>query len=225
MKQKGKLLVVLILTLSLCTGCANIKDDATRTPAESALWGMAIFGGAGLIIGWLTGEKKTLLIASLAGMTVGAVIGKVYGDHVVSQKKKFASEEAWLDACTTEAKKVNKDLAAYKKELSRQISSTKKEIAALEKKQISAQLKQADLKDKQEKVNKMQASTAEKLKLAKRELEAQQIAQFLSDEAKKNQKGDHVRTMSSEMETLKANIAELEKRTETLAALSASMAV
>ena len=71
----------------------------------------------------------------------------------------------------------------------------------------------------------MQASTEGKLKLAKRELEAQQIAQFMSDEAKKNKTGDHVRTMNSEMETLKANIAELEKRTETLAALSVSMAV
>ena len=225
MKQKGKLLVVLILTVSLCTGCANIKDDATRTRWESALWAAALIGGTGLIIGLLTGNKKTALYGALAGMTVGTLIGLAYGDHVVSQKEKFASDEAWLDACTAEAKKVNKDLAAYKTELSLQINSTKKEIAALEKKQISAQLKQVDLKDKQDKVNKMQTSTAEKLKLAKRELEAQQIAQFMSDEAKKSKDGDHVRSMNSEMETLKANIAELEKRTETLAALSASMAV
>lgn len=82
-----------------------------------------------------------------------------------------------------------------------------------------------DSKKKKLEVNKMLTSTETKMKLAKKELEAQQIAQFLSDEAKTNKKGDHVRTMNSEMETLKANIVELEKRTETLAALSASMAV
>ena len=225
MKQKGKQLVVLILTVSLCTGCANIKDDATLTRWQSILIAATVVGGTGLIIGLLTGNKKTVLYGTLAGMTVGALIGLAYGNHVVSQKKKFASDEAWLDACTAEAKKVNRDLASYKKELSRQINSTKKEIAALKKKQKSAQLKQAELNEQQDKVKKMQASTEGKLKLSKRELEAQQIAQFMSDEAKKNKTGDHVRTMNSEMETLKANIAELEKRTETLAALSVSMAV
>jgi len=225
MKQKGKLLVVLIVTVSLCIGCANIKDDATRTRMEGVFLGAALIGGTGLIIGLLTGNKKTVLYGALAGMTVGVLIGLAYGNHVVSQKKKFASEEAWLDACTAEAKKVNKDIAAYKNELSRQIDNTKKEIAVLEKKQKNAQLKQAGLKEKKLEVNKMLTSTETKLKLAKKELEAQQIAQFLSDEAKKNKKGDHVRTMNSEMETLKANIVELEKRTETLAALSASMAV
>lgn len=225
MKQKGKLLVVLILTVSLCTGCANIKDDATLTRWQSILIAATVVGGTGLIIGLLTGNKKTVLFGTLAGMTVGALIGLAYGNHVVSQKEKFASDEAWLDACTAEAKKVNKDLAAYKKKLSREINTTKKEVAVLQKKRKNAQSKQAELKAKQEKVKKMQASTEEKLKLAKRELEAQQIARFMSDKAKKNKNGDHVRSMNSEMETLKANIVELEKRTETLAALSASMAV
>ena len=225
MKQKGKLLVVLILTVSLCTGCANIKDDATRERVEGIFWGAALLGGTGLIIGLLTGDKKAVLVGPLVGMTVGALIGLAYGNHVVSQKKKFASEEAWLNACTVEARKVNRDLASYKKKLSSEINTTKKEVAVLQKNRKNAQSKQTELKAKQEKVKKMQASTEEKLKLAKRELEAQQIARFMSDEAKKNKNGDHVLSMNSEMETLKANIAELEKRTETLAALSASMAV
>lgn len=88
--------------------------------------GSSTSGGTGLIIGLLTGNKKAVLGGPLVGMTVGALIGLAYGNHVVSQKKKFASEEAWLDACTAEAKKVNKDIVAYKNELSRQIDNTKR---------------------------------------------------------------------------------------------------
>jgi len=183
----------------------------------------AIIGGVvGGVVGYMIAGEDGAVIGASVGGAVGGVAGFAYGNHVAGQKAKYASEEDWLDACVAEAQLANLDLTIYNKGLVQQVTDTEKEIVALKKKQKNAKTRQVKLQQKQAEVGQMLASTNIKMERAKKELEAQL---YVSGEATKSQKSDHATTLNGEVEELKANIAELEKRTKALASLSASMAV
>ena len=214
--------VALFFAISLIAGCANIKDDSTRTKTEGTMIGAGAGAVVGGLVGYLVGGEKGALIGAGVGAAAGAAGGYAYGDHVAGQKEKYAKEEDWLDACVVEAKKTNQDLIAYNQTLTQQIADVKKETAALRKKYKNSTALQAKLKERQKSVDEMLASTNTKLEFAKKELEAQK---YVADDARKNQKSDYAVTMDSEAEQLKVTVAELEKKTKDLASLSASMSV
>ena len=218
MKKKGTILIVFFLIATLSCGCANLQTEQ----GQGAAGGAAIGAGLGALVGYLVGGEKGALLGAGIGAAVGGAGGYAYGNHVAGQKAKYASEEDWLDACVAEAQLANLDLSNYNKGLSKQVTDAEKEIVALKKKQKNAKTRQAKLQEKQAEVTQMLASNNNKLQRAKKELEAQQ---YVTGEATKIQKSDHASTMNGEVENLKANIAELEKRTKALASLSASMAV
>lgn len=218
MKKKGTILIVFFLIATLCCGCANLQTEQ----GQGAAGGAAIGATIGAVIGGIIGGEKWALIGAGIGAAVGGATGYAYGNHVAHQKAKYASEEDWLDACVTEAQWANLDLSIYNKGLAQQVTDAEKEIVALKKKQKNAKTRQAKLQEKQVEVSQMLTSNNNKLERAKKELEAQQ---YVTGEATKSQKSDHATTMNGEVEDLKANIAELEKRTKALASLSASMAV
>jgi len=218
MKKKGTILIIFFLIASMFTGCANMQTESGQGAAAGVAIGAAIGAGIGALIG---GKRGAALGAGI-GAAVGGAAGYTYGNHVAGQKAKYASEEDWLDACVGEAQLANLDLKIYNKGLAQQVTDAEKEIVALKKKQKNAKTRQAKLQQKQAEVEKMLASTTIKMEGAKKELEAQQ---YVTGEATKSQKSDHATTLNGEVEELKANIVELEKRTKALASLSASMAV
>ena len=214
--------IALIFAVSSISGCANIKDDSTRTKTEGTMIGAGAGAVVGGLVGYLVGGEKGALIGAGVGAAAGAAGGYAYGDHVAGQKEKYAKEEDWLDACVVEAKQTNQDLIAYNDTLTKQIAEVKKETAALRKQYKNSSVLQAKLKERQKSVDEMLASTNTKLEFAKKELEAQK---YVADDARKNQKSDYAVTMDSEAEQLKVTVAELEKKTKDLASLSASMSV
>lgn len=222
MRKHCALVITLLFTLNILGGCANIKDDSTRTKTEST--GIGAAGGAAIggLIGAIIGGKKGALLGAALGAAAGGTAGYAYGSHVAGQKEKYASEEEWLNACIAQAKAANQEMATYNQSLTTQIGAIQKETAALKKKKKISKTKLATLKQRQDDVNQMLAAANNKMELAKRELEVQQ---HLSDEVKKSQKSDFAVTLDGEVENLKANITELEKRTKDLASLSASMSV
>ena len=223
MIRKLSMGMVLFFALSLVTGCAGIKDDTTRTKAEGAGTGAAIGAVAGAIIGQLAGgsTESTLLGAAIGG-AVGGVGGYAYGTHVANQKEKYANEEDWLDACIAEAKKTNEQIVAYSSDLARQIGQLRQETDALKKQYRDAESRKNKLLAKKQGADKLLESANKELTSAKSELEAQNSVLV---QARESGKGDYAETLTSEIEQMKANIKELEKRTEELASLSASMAV
>lgn len=218
MKKKGTILIIFFLIASMFTGCANMQTES----GQGAGLGAIIGAGVGAAVGYMIGGEDGALIGAGIGTAVGGAAGFAYGNHVAGQKTKYASEEDWLDACVGEAQLANLDLKIYNKGLAQQVTDAEKEIVTLKKKQKNAKTRQAKLQQKQAEVGQMLASTAIKMEGAKKELEAQL---YVTGEATKSQKSDHATTLNGEVEELKANIVELEKRTKALASLSASMAV
>ncbi len=223
MIKKISLGIALVFTISMLNGCANIKDDSTRTKVEGAGTGAAVGAVAGGLLGQLIGgDTKATLFGAAVGAAVGGVGGYAYGSHVASQKEKYAKEEDWLEACIADAKKKNQEIIAYNQDLSKQIAVLKKDTKALKKRYKDTQTRNAKLQDKKAEVEGVMASANKELAASKAELEAQNSV--IAD-ARKNGQNDYAVTLDSEVETLKANIKELEKRTEELASMSASMSV
>ncbi len=222
MMKKCALAVTLIFTLSIISGCTNIKDDSTRTKTESTLLGTGIGAAVGAGLGAILGGDKGALVGAGIGAALGAAGGYAYGDHVAGQKKNYASTEDWLDACVADAQKANQAMTAYNQELNSQIVTLQNDTATLKEKYKTAKTRQDKLKEKQSEVDQLLAKANTQLDSAKKELEAQQ---FVAGEAKKENKNAYAVTLDSEVEGLKANITELEKRTKDLASLSASMSV
>ena len=223
MKRKTSWVMVVLCMLLTISGCANIKDDGTRTRTEGAGTGAAIGAVAGGVLGQiLGGDTKATLIGAAIGAAVGGVGGYAYGDHVAGQKEKYAKEEEWLDACIAQARQKNQEIVAYNQNLSQQIATLQKETAALNKKIKNKTARTAKLKEQKAATDSLLEAANKELATAKTELEAQDS---VSAEARKSGKDDYAVTLDSEIETLKGNITELEKRTGELASMSASMSV
>ena len=223
MSGKKSVFVVMLCLLLAMSGCANIKDDGTRTRAEGAGTGAVIGAVAGGLLGQIIGgDTKGTLVGAAIGAAVGGAGGYAYGNHVANQKEKYAQEEDWLDACLVQAREKNAEIVAYNNDLRKQIRTLKQETAALKKQYKDKKTRVAKLKEKKASTDSLLESANKELASAKEELEAQQSVKV---DAEKSGKGDFVVTLDSEITQLKSNIKQLEKRTEELASMSASMSV
>lgn len=223
MSGKRSMCVAMLCVVLAMSGCANIKDDATRTKAEGAGTGAVIGAVAGGLLGQIIGgDTKGTLVGAAIGAAVGGAGGYAYGNHVANQKAKYAQEEDWLDACIAQARQKNQEIVAYNQDLRQQIDKLKQETAALEQQYKKKKTRIAKLKEKKAATDSLLDSANKELASAKQELEAQQSVRT---DAEKSGKGDFVVSLDSEIAQLKGNIQELEKRTEELASMSASMSV
>lgn len=223
MRGNRSILAVILCGVLAMGGCANIKDDGTRTRAEGAGTGAVIGAVAGGVLGQIIGgDTKGTLVGAAIGAAIGGAGGYAYGNHVANQKAKYAQEEDWLDACIAQARQKNQEIVAYNQDLTRQIDKLKKETASLRKQYKNKKTRVAKLKDKKAATDSLLEAANKELASAKQELEAQQSVRA---EAEKSGKGDFVVTLDSEIAQLKGNIKELEKRTDELASMSASMSV
>jgi predicted lipid-binding transport protein (Tim44 family) len=116
-----------VTALAFVTSCANIKDDQTRTRTEGTLAGGAIGALAGGIIGHQSGRGFE---GALIGAGIGSLAGLAVGDHVARKKARYASQEAWLDACIAQAERVNSNARAFNRSLSSKISNLESRYAS-----------------------------------------------------------------------------------------------
>ena len=107
---------------AMLAGCANIRNDQTRTRVEGGLGGTLTGGGIGALIGGGRG--------ALIGAAVGLIAGLAVGDSVARKKAKYASQEAWLSACIAEAQSVNAHAVSYHNSLSSRIEQLEGQINA-----------------------------------------------------------------------------------------------
>ncbi len=215
--------VVLLCALLALSGCTNIKDDGTRTRAEGAGTGAVIGAVAGGILGQLIGgDTQGTLVGAAIGAAVGGAGGYAYGDHVANQKAKYAQEEDWLDACIVQAQQKNAEMVAYNQDLSKEISKIKRETALLKKQYKDRKIRTVKLKDQKAVTDALIESANKELASAEQELNAQKSVRT---DALESGKADYAKELDVEIVQLKQNIKELEKRTEELASMSASMSV
>jgi uncharacterized protein YcfJ len=116
-----------ITAAAFLASCANIKDDQTRTRTEGTLAGSLLGAGIGAIIGNQSGHAGQ---GALIGAAAGGLAGLAVGDHVARKKARYASQEAWLDACISHAEQVNRNAVSYNNSLRNKISGLESRLAA-----------------------------------------------------------------------------------------------
>jgi hypothetical protein len=110
-----------IMAMVMAAGCAA-TPDGRKTQAQGTAIGAV--GGAllGGLIGYATGGRDGLARGAIIGAAAGGAAGFAYGTHVARMKAKYASAEAWLDACIAQAHRVNSGAYAYSRSLESRIA-------------------------------------------------------------------------------------------------------
>ncbi len=216
-------ILTLIAGVSMLSGCANIQDDGTRTRTEGAATGAAAGAILGAIIGQVAGgDTESTLMGAAIGGAIGGAGGYAVGNHIANQKARYASEEDWLNACIAEARNKNSEWIAYNNQLRSDIAQLKRDTAAIKREYANQQTRKAKLLEKKMGVDALNAQVAKELAAAREELKAQQS---VAVQVREGASTDTMNAFDSEIAQLKTNIKDLEKRTNALASLSASMSV
>jgi chromosome segregation ATPase len=115
------------------TGCANIKDDTTRTKTEGTLAGAGLGALVGAGIGALAGGAHGRGIAAGAaiGAAAGGAGGYAYGSHVARKKQGYAASEERLSAMIDNARSERQSAEAYNSNLRRAIAQQRTELDRL----------------------------------------------------------------------------------------------
>ncbi len=122
-----KAIAALALVSLALNNCANMTDRQV-TQAQGAGFGAAGGAALGAIIGAATGNSSDALAGALIGGAAGSLAGLAYGTHVANQKAKYASAEAWLDACIADAKSKQSAAVAYNKRLNNELARLQREV-------------------------------------------------------------------------------------------------
>ncbi len=124
----------------LLAGCANIHNDRTRTKVEGTTAGAAAGGILGGVVGGIAslGSPSYIAQGAIIGAQLGGHGGYAYGTSVANKKARYASREAWLDACIAEAKATT--------EKSRQYSELARRVLARQQREIAGVLKNGEIR-------------------------------------------------------------------------------
>lgn len=216
-----RIMVSIIALAMVVSGCAGMSDS-NRTKAEGTAVGAG--GGAllGAVIGGLAGGSDGALIGAAVGAGTGAAVGYAYGTHVAKQKEKYAKTEDWLDACIASAEQVNQETRAYNLALETDIQTLQAETDSLTIAYAQKKVKKSALQKEKSKIDTKLAEANKKLDRSKFELENQQLA---TADARKGGQTQQADKLDQEIAQLKETVAELEAQTQSLASMSARMAV
>lgn len=119
--QKLLRFVSALTALAFMTGCAGMSDRQ-KTVAQGTGIGAVLGAVVGGAIGYAAGGESGLARGAVIGAGVGAYAGHKYGTHVANLKARYASREAWLDACIASAHRVNANAYAYSRNLDSRIA-------------------------------------------------------------------------------------------------------
>ncbi|MDD3471315.1 MAG: hypothetical protein PHS86_00885 [Syntrophaceae bacterium] len=104
------------------------------TTLQGTVFGAALGGGLGALTALISG--KNVATGAAIGAAAGGVAGLVAGVYVANQKEKYATEEAYLDACMKEAAQYNEEARQTNEYLRGYIAETEGRVQEL-KAQIS----------------------------------------------------------------------------------------
>jgi hypothetical protein len=216
------LFVILTLLSGTLSGCANIQNDRTRTQTEGLVLGAGVGGVTGAGIGAAVGGGRGAVIGAIMGSIFGGAVGLAAGTHVADQKAKYASEEAWLDACLQQAEQTNNRLKAYNQELTDQIAVLDQETKQLQSAYAARTANQSRLLAEQKKIEGTMKESTQVITGIDQEIAGQQ--KVLAN-AQASKKSDECALLEAEIASLKRQKAKLEETNRQLAAMSARISV
>ena len=203
-------------------GCTNIKDDRTRTQTEGTLVGAGVGAAAGAGIGAAVGGGRGALIGAGIGLLIGGMAGAAIGTHIANEKEKYASEEAWLDACLQQARQTNEQLKTYNEDLAGQIAVLDEETKQLQRAYASRAAQRSSLVAEQKKIEEKSKEINQQIALAENEIAGQQKA--LAN-AQASNKSEESALLEAEIASLQRHKAKLEENNRQLASISARVSV
>jgi hypothetical protein len=154
-----------LTAVAFISRCANIENDQTRTRVEGTLAGSLVGGGLGAIIGHQSGRGVE---GALIGAAAGGLVGLAVGDHVARKKAKYASQEAWLDACIAHAEQVNRNAISYNTSLRNKIAGLESRLAAAKRSGDTGEIRRV-----KQAVVALQKETSQQVKLVDSEIKEQ----------------------------------------------------
>jgi hypothetical protein len=221
MKKVIALLLVVTLSVGSLSGCAP-KDDQQLTILHGQFIGLAggaVLGGA---LGYLIADRPGAVVGVIAGGILGGIAGLFVGRHVADQKAKFASEEAWLDACLLQVERINKELKEYNKDLTASIANMDKHTKELQRAIAARQADEKKLADERRAIAQNKFTTEHVIRVIEKEIAAQQ--RVLAD-TQANRRSDESALLEAEIAALLRQKAQLEKAIEQLASMSKRISV
>ncbi len=222
MKRAIALLLIVALLGSLTGGCANIQNDSTRTKTEGALVGGAGGAAVGAGLGAALGGGRGALIGAGIGLLAGLTAGFLVGSHIADKKAKFASEEAWLDACLNQAEQTNNTLKEYNATLNAEITAADVATKNLQTAYAAQQVDKKALTEEQKKLKSMIASTDKMIASTDQEIIGQE--KVMAD-AKENKRSDEAALLDAEIAALRRQKSKLEESNKQLAAMSSRISL
>lgn len=192
--------ILAALTFSV-SSCTNIQNDGTRTRTEGALAGAVLGAGLGAIIGNQSGNAGQ---GALLGAALGGLGGLAYGNHVANKKARYASEEAWLNACIAQAQQTNSSARSYNSQLSTRISALKQQIAAARASGSATQKRNA-----KNAIIQLQRESNAELKKVDSEIQAQQGVLGQTKNSRASSLRGEVSSLQSTRSSMRSNIDRL----------------
>ncbi len=223
MKRTATFVLACLLSVSLAGGCANIKDDGTRTKTEGTLTGAgvgaAIGAGLGAIFG---GNTKATLIGAAIGAGVGSLGGYFVGKHIADKKAEYASYEDWLDACIADSEKLNEDMRNYNAQLGKDVAALDKESRTLAAQYKKQAVSRDRLRAEQKKVQALQKDSSDNIAKLEKDIVKRREA---AADAKSNGQSERAKKMDAEIARLAKQIDEMKAYNKRLANISVRLSV
>jgi archaellum component FlaC len=197
-------------------GSKNLTGMKIRTTLEGLGAGAVVGAGLGALTAYLTGGSVAQ--GAIVGAAAGGAVGLVAGVSVANQKEKFATEEAYLDACMKEAAQANEEARKINDYMRGYIGETQLRI-----KELTAQIK----KDK----TKKQLARDDLSTLNDKKQGLDKVITGLEDQAKAQdgavagvkKSSPQSAALQQEVQTTRQEIERLKKQREELATLTMKM--
>lgn len=220
--RKASIAVCLLLSVALAGGCANIKNDTTRTQTEGTLVGAG--GGAllGAGIGAIFGGTKGAAIGAGVGAAAGAAGGFLVGDSIAKKKADYAREEDWYDANIQQAAKVNKETSKYNASLRKEVADLDRRASKLKKDYAKNKAGRDALLAAKSKVDTRSSEVRRNIAALEKEYQNQQA---VAVDARRHGSKAEAAKLDREIAKTKKSIAEMKEYNSKLAAISVRLDV
>lgn len=218
-----KKLVVLITCIAL-TGCMTTTGGQPRSYSDKQI--AAQGAGLGALVGAIAGaalagpDKRAQ--GALIGAAVGGLFGTVAGWEVAKRKRKFATEEAFLNDELQLASQYNQVARKHNRSVRKSIASLDRRSRSLSVKYKTGSVSKSKMTAERNKVRKMYANNNKVLGTMKKEYGVK--VAVLDDQKKNNPKNKrYIRKLQSQVNTMKKNITSLQKSANDLARIDSRL--
>lgn len=218
----ARLAILISVGLIALTGCETIPQSGGRTTAErqlnqqvslfskSNLQACATVGlglaGAELLRATLTGDKVRGERLAIAGV-IGCGVGVGVNSYVQTQRQRYSSNEARLNAMIADVRKDNQKLAALIASAEQVIADDKRRIAMLEQANRTQAVSVAEARAELDRVRANRDQVAAALEAAQeRESDWSEISR------EERQVGANTRALDAEIERMEGKVAQLERQ-------------